>query len=318
MRRNRKKRKPVVRIIIISFVLLIGFLSGHNIISQEKVQSVTSSILEGSIDTVSGIVKTTKNVIENTKDAVGLKESTVKQNSVPEGKKQGLELPAFKDGYQYYEHTGWCGQYDRSLHNPLWIAYELTVSELNDKVTGRTDNFIDDPSVLGCATLEDYRRSGYDRGHIVPSADLTWSVKANEESFYMSNMSPQIHRYNAGLHLKAEDAVRDAARMYKSLYVCTGPVLTDGPFETIGNNKVAVPHYFYKALLAIDDSGKAHAIGLLTPQEYQNGNLKPYVCTIDHLEEVTGLDFFVNLDDVTENEVEAKYNLNDWTKTFRQ
>lgn len=217
----------------------------------------------------------------------------------------GLEIPKGVVGHQIVIHPGYTLSYNEDYEQPDWVAYVLTVDELNTNVTGRTENFREDPSVVtGSAHLTDYRNSGYDRGHLIPSADRTSSVELNNATFLLSNMSPQIHRFNAGLWLKAEDAVRDAARKYGTLYVVTGPVFTDG-MKTIGECDVAVPESFYKVILAQEADGDWVSVGMVCPQEYTDGTLKKYLTTVNEVEKLTGLDFFIGLDNKVEEAVEG-------------
>ena len=229
----------------------------------------------------------------------------------------GIEVPKPVAGHQVVSHPGYVLSYNEEYEQPDWVAYVLTVEELNTNNTGRTENFREDPDIAtDSAHLSDYRGSGYDRGHLLPSADRTSSVELNDATFLLSNMSPQIHRFNAGLWLKAEDAVRDAARLYGEVYVATGPVFTDG-MDTIGECDVAVPKEFYKVILGLDGNGNWQSIGMILPQEYTDGNLKPYFMTVDEVEAVTGLDFFPNLADGVETTVEGTYSLAAWPKSFR-
>lgn len=72
-----------------------------------------------------------------------------------------------------------------------WVTYRLTAGEVASNVVKRSDMFMEDPIIAGgSSTLADYKGSGYDRGHLAPAADMHWSQKTMEESFYMSNMSP--------------------------------------------------------------------------------------------------------------------------------
>ena len=166
--------------------------------------------------------------------------------------------------------------------------------------------------------LEDYKNSGYSRGHLAPAQDFKWSENAMSETFYLTNMVPQLQNYNGGIWLKAENAVRDSARITGVVYVVTGPVLTDGPYETIGDNRVAVPKECYKALLVIDENGGVHTIAMSIPQDAgKKESLSKYLMTVDELEALTGLDFFIELDDEIENAAEATYDIDYWPKSFR-
>ena len=130
----------------------------------------------------------------------------------------------------------------------LWVTYRLTADEVLSQVTKRIDNFQEDPkNPFGSASLEDYRRSGFDRGHLAPAADMKWSRKTMEECFYLSNMSPQNRRCNAGIWNEIENTVRGFACSKKSVFIVTGPVVSKNT-KTIGLNRVAVPEGFYKVI----------------------------------------------------------------------
>ena len=95
---------------------------------------------------------------------------------------------------------------------PAWVIYRLTKQQALTKAAKRDDNFKEDPSVpTGSATLADYRRSGYDRGHLAPAADMAYSRQTMEDSFFMSNMSPQRPAFNRGIWKDLEAQVRDFA-----------------------------------------------------------------------------------------------------------
>ena len=230
---------------------------------------------------------------------------------------EGLEIPSYISGHPVVQKLGYALSYNLEYVQPDWVAYTLDTEELNTTTTSRSDEFYEELDVIpGSAKLSDYRGSGYDRGHLLSSADRTSSEELNESTFSLLNMSPQNHRYNAGLFLKAEDAERDAARQYGELYIVTGPVFSDN-METIGESEVAVPEEFYKVFLGQDADGEWHAVGLILPQEYENGNLKPYFVTVDEVEKATGIDFYPSLPDSIENKVEAEYDLAYWPKSFR-
>lgn len=230
---------------------------------------------------------------------------------------EGLEIPSYITKHPVVQKLGYALSYNLEYVQPDWVAYTLDIEELNTTTTSRSDEFYEELDVLpGSAKLSDYRRSGYDRGHLLSSANRTSSEDLNISTFSLLNMSPQIHRFNAGLFLKAEDAERDAARQYGILYIVTGPVFSND-MDTIGDSKVAVPKAFYKVFLGQDSDGVWHAIGMILPQEYENGNLKPYFVTVDDVEKATGIDFYPSLDNAIERVVEAEYDLSYWPKSFR-
>ncbi|MBU3713877.1 MAG: DNA/RNA non-specific endonuclease, partial [Ferruginibacter sp.] len=130
------------------------------------------------------------------------------------------------------------------------------------------------------------------------------------ESFYFSNMSPQVPSFNRGVWKKLEELVREWAVAYKKIYVATGPVLTKG-LPTIGPNEVSVPSYFYKVILEQHD-GETKAIGFIIPNESSSSSLQDYAVSIDHVEEITGIDFYCQLEDAQEKEVEKKLCIPCW------
>ena len=176
----------------------------------------------------------------------------------------------------------------------------------------RKDTFREDKAVgTGSATLQDYKKSGYDRGHMAPAADFRWSAEAMDDTFYLSNMCPQTHAFNAGIWSDLESAIRSMAYEDGSIYVVTGPVLTDGPYDTIGENKVAVPSYFYKVVLDYSEP-TLKAIGFILPHENSKNPLSYFAVTVDEVEERTGLDFFPLLPDNTEEKLESSLDTSLW------
>jgi len=110
------------------------------------------------------------------------------------------------------EHSAYSLGYNEDHDQATWVAYTLTGAQATSKLYERTDIFRDDPAVVtGSATLADYKGSGYDRGHLAPARDMTWSRTAMSESFYMSNMSPQIPGFNRGIWKQLESQVRQYA-----------------------------------------------------------------------------------------------------------
>lgn len=160
---------------------------------------------------------------------------------------------------------------------------------------------------------------GYDRGHICPSADRVNSKEANEQTFYLSNIQPQINGFNTGVWLSMENQLRNTWNTSKYrdiLYVCKG-VTIDNASQIAGytTSKLIVPKYFFAAVLAVKD-GQYKAIGLwFEHKTNKDTKLSNYVVSIDELEKLTGIDFFCNLPDKIENTVEAASKttmLSDW------
>ncbi|MFN3446796.1 MAG: DNA/RNA non-specific endonuclease, partial [Bacteroidia bacterium] len=198
-----------------------------------------------------------------------------------------LELPEFKNNQNITYHNGFTLCYNKTHEQSIWVAYQLTAAETQGTAQ-RSNKFEPDPKVKGgTATDADYKQSGYDRGHLAPAADMSWSEEAMQESFYYSNMSPQVPSFNRGIWKKLEEQVRDWALQFDEVYVATGPILTSG-LPRIGPNKVSVPSLYYKALLVYGNKGK-QAIAFVLPNEASQQPLNNYIITIDSLENLTGI-----------------------------
>ena len=219
-----------------------------------------------------------------------------------------LEIPSMPNGKQgqVIQRTGYTLAYDKKNKTPQWVAWELTKEETKGNHE-RTDKFLPDPNVEGAKVVTtDYTGSGYDRGHMAPAGDMKWSKKAMEESFYMSNICPQIHHLNTGDWNELEANTRKWARRYGSVYVTCGPIY-NGSRRTqyIGKNRVKVPDAFFKVIL-IQSPKKTCALGFFFENEAGQRPLNEYLVSIDYLEQTTGIDFFPALPDELENVLEAE------------
>ena len=165
--------------------------------------------------------------------------------------------------------------------------------------------------------FDPFWNSGYDHGHICPSADRQYSKEANRQTFFLTNMQPQRNVFNAGVWATMEQQVRNWNRgsFRDTLYVCKGGTIdrNDQISRTLSNGLI-VPKYFFMAVLCKNNNGyKAMAFWIEHknkdtdfPKDSQgNYMLSPYVTNVRELETLTGIDFFCNLDDETENHVET-------------
>ncbi|MBC6401316.1 MAG: DNA/RNA non-specific endonuclease [Ekhidna sp.] len=205
-------------------------------------------------------------------------------------------------------HTCFSLSYFEAHEQPEWVYYKLTPSMVNGFID-RTDDFRSDPFIsTGSASLSDYKGSGYDRGHLVPASDMKLSKTSMSESFFLSNMSPQNPSFNRGGWKKLEMLVRSWALSEDELFIVTGPVFRDNP-GVIGSNRVTIPGYYFKVIYS--DRNK-EMIGFVLPNRKVESNLKSYVKAVDFIEEQTGLDFFYQLDDDTENALESSTRTEQW------
>ena len=165
---------------------------------------------------------------------------------------------ALRNGEQIVEHSGYAVSYNTVTLCPNWVAWELASDETWGE-TSRTDEFTQDPSVASWRQAEsrDYTRSGYDRGHMAPAADMRWSVESMVESFYMTNVCPQDNGLNAGMWLTLEKKCRGWAKRYGRVWIVCGPIFTNvEPLGQIGEAGVWVPRSFYKVVLREYKPGK--------------------------------------------------------------
>jgi len=206
---------------------------------------------------------------------------------------------------------GYALSHDADHKVPDWVAYHLT----RDKILGiypRSNNFRPDPDLPRGerAELKDYRRSGYDRGHMAPAAAMKWDYQAMSESFLLSNVAPQGPRFNRGIWRVLEKKVRDWTTQRGELYVVTGPVYAWNEIETIGPDQVSVPSYFYKVIF---DPVRIEAIAFILPnQKLNSDDLPTFIVSVDQVEAETGLDFFSEIEDSVEDLVEARVHVGLW------
>lgn len=219
-------------------------------------------------------------------------------------------LPTSTTG-QIVRHKGYSLSYSEKHEQAEWVAYSLDKSDI--VYTNRVrPYFYKDPKVkTKSAHWKSYKKSGYDRGHLCPAGDRKRTEELYNETFLTSNISPQIHSFNAGIWNVLEQKVRYWAKKYDHLYVVSGGILTDKNMKTIGKDKVSVPHQFYKIILDYTEP-EIKAIAFLLPHKNSNRPLYEYVVSIDMLEQKTGIDFFPNLPNDIETKLESSKNYKNW------
>ncbi|WKD86291.1 Nuclease [Polaribacter huanghezhanensis] len=214
-------------------------------------------------------------------------------------------LPASTKNQQV-NHLKYSFSYSEKDEQAEWVAYKLFKNSVNNSIK-RRNKFREDVKVTtGSATLNDYRNSGYDRGHLAPAKAMSFNDITMSESFFMSNMSPQKPSFNRGIWKKLEEKVRSWILISDSLYVVTGPAL-ENPLGKIGENQVTVPRYYYKSIIRFNED-KLFGIGFLLKNEKSNNDVVTFSVSIDSIEKVTGLDFFHQLDNTIQNQLESNSN----------
>ncbi len=232
------------------------------------------------------------------------------------GNARKYEMPAALKGVpeRIISHTGYTVSFNREHNNPNYVAWELTAAEVKGTLP-RDNDFQPDPDVPlpHRVTTDDYKGSGYDRGHMVPAADMKWSTAAMRECFYMSNMCPQDGSLNSGPWNKLEAACRRWASREGSVYIVCGPIYNKGRKQKkIGRKcKVTVPDAFFKVVLSLK-SGKEKAIGFCYENKAGKQPMPQAAMSVDEVEKITGMNFFVHVDDRLEERIEAQCRFKDW------
>ena len=228
-----------------------------------------------------------------------------------------LEIPVLgkKAPSQILSYKGFTVSYNNNTRLPNWVAYELTATEVAGDLP-RKDKFRPDPAANGPqANKEDYRNSGWDRGHMAPAADMKWDAEAMGESCYFTNICPQNPQLNGGDWKELEDKCRKWAEKHGRLYIACGPIILGNEHGTIGANEVIIPDKFYKVVLA-RINGEYRGAGFIfhnsplrkskiSGKPPVNRPLESYLVPIDEVETITGIDFFPSLPADTQNRVES-------------
>ena len=211
---------------------------------------------------------------------------------------------------QIVKHLYYTLSYNEKAEQAEWVAYELKKDYIK-RSDFKRPFFIEDPKVLTqSADWRNYKKSGYDKGHLCPAADMEFDINAYNDTFFTSNISPQNRDFNGGIWNRLEQKVRFWAVKYDGLYLVTGGVLK-GDLKAIGKEDVLVPKYFYKVLLS-SYKGNYKMLAFLMPNEKSSKPIFNYVVSVDQLESITGIDFFPKLEDSLENSLEKNVDLNSW------
>ena len=249
----------------------------------------------------------------------------------PSGYASMLEIPALKGGSmnQFITHTTkrngkdyptYSLEYSYKYKHSYWIAYRFDNTTGGN--VGRNEAYKPDPELPSqyAAKHNDYTNSGYTRGHLCASSDRQYSKEANQQTFYMSNISPQSgngFNQSGSAWNTGEDKVQawgyNISRSTDTLYVVKGGTIGEGMIKGYIKNEIAIPKYFFMAVL-FRSGDNYKAIGFYMPHENlkddpDKKDPKKYLMSIDALEQETGIDFFHNLPDNIENTVEATYNV---------
>ncbi len=255
--------------------------------------------------------KAVTQVVERAEEVLKAPEAKPEETTTHES--DALELPAPLTGIaeQILKREGYTVSYNKETRLPNWVAWRLTAERLEGGAQRKDFDFMEDPDVdEPRATHEDYRSSGFDRGHMCPAGDNKWSLEAMEQSFLFTNVCPQARQLNRGDWNEMEMACRKWAKRYGEIYIVCGPILYRKKHQTIGKDKIVVPEAFFKVVLRMGEEPKA--IGFIYKNADGNRPKGDYANTVDQVERITGYDFFPSLPDDVEKSVEAECDPDDW------
>ena len=249
---------------------------------------------------------------------------------------RNVEVPASSHlvDEQILSRKAYTTSYNCRTKCPNWVAWHLTSEHTdgsfsrkgvpyysNDGIvegigyatqeTCRNGYFVDLEAKEPRQQLSDWTRDyNMSHGHMCPAGDNKWDKAAMNQSFLLTNMCPQDEKLNGGGWKKLEEKCRMWANQYGSIYIVAGPIFNESITRTLGEGKIAVPDAFFKVVLCLEGTPKA--IGFLYKNDSSSQSIRDCVCSVDNIEELTGLDFFYSLPDDIENIVESDSNLSKW------
>lgn len=270
--------------------------------------------------------------------------STTNTNRNTKGYAQRLETPSldannifnsYTTTYRGKETITFCIEYDKTKRHAKWVAYTIDCNTAQ-KFWSRGDWKKGDPFRIDpklpkeiCIGNADHRKDIYDRGHLCASEDRVYSQDANAQTFYYSNISPQLEAFNQrGPWYELEKRVREwggceekITPLGDTLYIVKGGTIRDGEFydsrgkhgvmvkNTNKMNGIVVPAYFFVALVSRKASSANGIAFYLDHKDHGNSySLADYAISIDSLERLTGIDFFCNFPDKIEEDIETQCN----------
>jgi len=224
----------------------------------------------------------------------------------------------------YITHDAMFLEYSEEHEQAKWVAH-IILPEIAEGNISRTNDFrVDEKIKTGSAVEEDYFLKyeqedgsftydgfGWDRGHLAPAADFRWSPTAVSQSFYYSNMSPQIHDFNAGIWLKLENALRLYVTTFQvPLYVVTMPIFDNSLNQSPrSKNGLAIPKGFIKVAIDLEHQ---RGMGVYLDHKSSYVPLSTFARPIDEIEELVDLDFFNKLDISIQTVIESNLEKSFW------
>ncbi|CDN33121.1 Endonuclease [Mucinivorans hirudinis] len=208
----------------------------------------------------------------------------------------GIELPLCKENDSLIINSigRYTLQYSPHYRSAMWVAYKLCAADLSGNA-GRSNSFTQDRELAarGYVTARngDYLKSGYDKGHLLPSADRQKTKQENCSTFILSNVSPQKPKLNRGVWKKLEEHIRREVTRCDTLYIVVGALLHPA-LPRLGLSAIAIPELYFKAILSRRNNHYFSAAYLIPNTETPRNNFFDYQISIDSLERLAKLRLF--------------------------
>lgn len=270
-------------------------------------------------------------ILDSMKDSLDSMVKNIKL-SILHDKLEKFGLPKYDKDVEIVNHPALILSYNEQHEQANWVAHIIS-KEISGKGFSRTNDFRPDPLVKTGSTEEkdfflktlnsdgtySYDGFGYDRGHLAPSADFRWNKEAMSESYYYSNMSPQLPDFNRGIWASTESFLREyVAENNHNLYVVTGGILTDDlPKVERSVHKESIPKAYYKVAADLEGD-KKEGIGFIIPNEGSDYPVISFAVPIDSVEKVTGINFFASLPDSVQDKFEKTVDIRHWQTKNRK
>lgn len=216
---------------------------------------------------------------------------------------------------QILKRYAYTTSYNKNTLTPNWVGWILTAEHTDGEYARKGHSFMEDLDVpFPRAIYTDIREGecGYQRGHMCPAGDNKWSYKAQKEAFLMTNICPQNGHLNQHDWKYLEEACREWVKTYGKIFIIAGPIFNSKTYKTLGEHKIAVPDSFFKVILVLGNERTTKSIGFIYPNKSGHQEMEYYACSVDEVEEITGLDFFYQLEDELEYKIEANFDYKTW------
>ncbi|ADJ28205.1 DNA/RNA non-specific endonuclease [Nitrosococcus watsonii] len=211
-----------------------------------------------------------------------------------------------------FRNDGFMVGYSDLRGNPLWVSYKIT-SIQDDTHYQRPQRFSADWRNLTHITHDDYRHSGYDRGHMAPNYAISrlYGKPAQLDTFLMTNITPQKSNLNQKLWQRLEEVEIDHfTQQFETIWVFTGPIFDPDIERLTSSYWVEIPDAFYKIYFALPDE---KMLAFIVPQQVRGKEpLDKFLVSVDEVEKRTGFDFFHELEDTREEQLESSIKPDPW------